>query len=47
MCVDINENAPSAGTERIGRIGKCHSGLWDAVISPSKTAVLATLASQS
>ena len=22
-----NENAPSAGTERIDRIGKCHSGL--------------------
>ena len=41
-----NENAPSAGTERLGRTGKCHSDLWDAIISPSKTAGLVILVSQ-
>ena len=41
-----NENTPSAGTERIDRIGKCHSGLWDVITSSSKTAVLVIFASQ-
>ena len=41
-----NENASSAGTERIDCIGKCHSSLWDAIISPSKAAVLVILAYQ-
>ena len=36
MCA-INENAPSAGTERIDRIGNCQSGLWDATFFSSKT----------
>ena len=39
-----NENTPSAGTERIDRIGKCHSGLWDGITSSSKTAVLVIFA---
>ena len=41
-----NENVPSAGTERIDHIGMCHSGLWDAITSSSKTAVLVIMASQ-
>ena len=39
-------NLPSTWTERIDRIGKCHSGLWDTIISPRKTVFNATLASQ-
>ena len=42
----LNENAPSTETERIDCIDKCHSGLWDAVTSLSKTAVLVVLTSQ-
>ena len=42
----FNENALSAGIERIDCIGKCHSGLWEATISPSNTAVLVILAVQ-
>ena len=30
-------NAPSAGTERIDRIGKYQSGLWEAIVFSSKT----------
>ena len=41
----IDENAPSTGTERIDRIGQCHSNLQDASFSPSKTAVLVILPS--
>ena len=41
----LNENAPSAGTETIDHISKCHSGLWEAVTSSSKTDVLVILAS--
>ena len=33
-----NENTPSAGTERIDHIGKCH-GLRDAITSSSRTVV--------
>ena len=30
-------NVPSAGTERIDRIGKYQSGLWEAIVFSSKT----------
>ena len=39
-------NAPSAGTKRIDRIEKCHSGLRNSVVFSSKT-VLLLLISQS
>ena len=42
----VNENAPSAGTERIDRIGNCHSGLKDGIIFSSKIAILVALSSQ-
>ena len=33
----ITRNSPSAGTERIDRIEKCHSRLWNSVVFSSKT----------
>ena len=33
-------NAPSAGTERIDRIEKCHSGLCNSIVFSSKTVLL-------
>ena len=33
----IHENAPSAQTERIDCIGKCHCGLWNSNVFSSKT----------
>ena len=33
----VARNAPSAGTERIDRIEKCHSGLWNSIVFSNKT----------
>ena len=41
-----NEIVSSAGTERIDCIGKCHPGLWETFISPSKKVALVILVSQ-
>ena len=29
-------NAPSTGSERVDHIGKCQTGLWDAIVFSSK-----------
>ena len=36
----MTRKAPSAGTERIDRIEKCHSGLCNSIVSSSKTVLL-------
>ena len=41
---EIDEDAPSTGTERVDCISKCHSGVWDAITFSKKTAVLEILA---
>ena len=33
MQMHVTRNAPSAGTERIDRIKKCHSGLCNSIVS--------------
>ena len=38
--IDSNENAPNAAIKMIGRKEKCQPCLLNAIISPSKTAVL-------
>ena len=38
--INGNENAPNVGTKMIDRKEKCQPCLWNAIISPSKTAVL-------